>query len=165
MSWFIAVWATEQDSGINFLYFTYLNKHLRNSNSRNLIHVFLSAQWQPTHPLVPTPLPPREWTWPTASPTWDWKPKNTASIRCPPSTKPEKEGEEETERIYEKISEELIWVFFGLLHWQNIVDMTCHPLPQQWNCIVVPFIWLLASSQMEVCFKETKSDFLLIWRL
>lgn len=52
-----------------------------------------SAPWQPTRPPAPTPTRPREWTWPTASPTCGSKPKSTAWTRCPQST--ERRGEEE----------------------------------------------------------------------
>lgn len=75
-------------------------------------HILFSAPWQPTHPLVPTPLPPREWIWPTALLTWDWRPKSTASTRCPLSIKPEMgdemRGQREAKRHWEeKNAEEL----------------------------------------------------------
>ena len=46
----------------------------------------LSAPWPPTRPPAPTPTRPREWTWPTASPTCGSKPRSTAWTRCPRST-------------------------------------------------------------------------------
>lgn len=46
----------------------------------------LSAPWPPTRPPAPTPTRPREWTWPTASPTCGLKPRSTAWTRCPRST-------------------------------------------------------------------------------
>lgn len=52
-----------------------------------------SVPWQPTRPPALTPTRPREWTWPTASPTCGSKPKSTAWTRCPQST--ERRGEEE----------------------------------------------------------------------
>lgn len=46
----------------------------------------LAAPWPPTRPPAPTPTRPREWTWPTASPTCGSKPRSTAWTRCPRST-------------------------------------------------------------------------------
>lgn len=47
---------------------------------------FLTAPWQLIHHRALTTTQPRAWIWPTVSPTWDWRPKNTAWTRYPPST-------------------------------------------------------------------------------
>lgn len=120
--------------------------------------ILFSAPWQPTHPLVPTPLPPREWIWPTALLTWDWRPKSTASTRCPLSTKPETGDEmrgQREARDVEKRRTQRSWISLAFCSVKSRVDVTFRPLLKQWNCIVVPLIWLFSSSQMKVCFWET----------
>lgn len=58
----------------------------------------LTAQWQliPHHALTTTQ--PRAWIWPTVSPTWDWRPKNTAWTRYPPSTEVDSRAVRDSER-------------------------------------------------------------------
>lgn len=50
------------------------------------LNPFPTAPWQLIlHHVLPI-TQPRAWIWPTVSPTWDWRPKNTAWTRYPPST-------------------------------------------------------------------------------